>query len=533
MKINLNGTPKGSEHTFMSGVIILTVSTVIVKIIGLAYKIPLLSILGPGGMGYFNSAYEIYALLCGVSTSGLPIAVSMLISSANERGDIGGARRIFATSSAILLTKGVLFSAALALAAQPIAELIGNKEAYYAILAISPSLLFSCISSACRGYFQGCRQMLPTAASQLIEAVCKLLLGVTFAYLGIRMGMQLYSAAAMGILAVSFGSLFASAYLCIKLRRDSRLSLFGSGSGESGKGYYLGQLLCISLPITLGSVLMGSSRIIDMSLIMRRLQDIGVSVSEANEIYGSYTTLAFPVFSLVPAFIPPITESLIPRLSAAVERNDREEQTRAISNATRLTLFISMPASMGIMLYSEEIITLLFRGQSEAISISAPLLSVLGVAVLFSCMISTANAVLQSYKKVMLPIFALLVGAVVKAVSAYFLIGDADVGALGAPISTVLFNVTVVVLDLIFVRRTAKKTGLAASLVKPFVASGVAVLTSYALYMPLLAATDNVYLSFGTAFIVAAALYLALSIALGVVSKDDIAVFYRKKRKRL
>ena len=372
--------------------------------------------------------------------------------------------------------------------------------------------------------------MLPTATSQLIEAACKLLLGVTFSYLAIRMGMSIYTAAAMGILGVSVGSLLASAYLCVRLKTYARLTLTVKDRAKEG---YFWQLFKISLPITLGSALMGSSRIIDMSLIMRRLQDIGVSVSEANEIYGSYTTLAIPVFSLVPAFIPPITESLIPRLSAAVERGDVAEQERAISNATRLTVFLSMPASMGIILYSEEIISLLFNGQTQAIAISAPLLSVLGTAVIFSCMISTANAVLQSYKKVMLPIIALAVGAVVKAVSAYFLIGNADIGALGAPISTLLFNVSVLLLDLIFVRiSSAGRMGSVWQIIKPFVASGISVLTSYALYMPLSAATDSIKISFGVAFVVAAVLYLALSVALGVVSKDDIAVFYRKKRKQ-
>lgn len=509
----------------MSGVLILTVSTVIVKIIGLAYKIPLLSVLGAGGMGYFNSAYEIYALLCGVSTTGMPVAVSMLISAANERGDGACASGVYKTASALMISKGVIFSAALAVFAEPVALAIGNHEAYPAILAISPALLFSSASGAVRGYFQGRRNMLPTAVSQLTEALGKLVFGVSFAYLAVRAGAKIYTAAAMGILGVSLGSLLSAFYLLIRKRAES-------GSTRGGRcGRYVWQLLRISLPITLGSTLTGASRIIDIALIMRRLQSIGISSAEANKIYGSYTTLALPVFGLVPAFIPPITESLIPRLCAAVAAGDAEEQRRAVGNAYRLTLFLAMPAGMGISLYAEEMITLLFPSSPDAVAIAAPLLSMLGTSVLFACLVSTSGAVLQSYGHVVMPLVALGAGAVAKAVSAYILIGDADVAALGAPISTALFNAVAVLFDLLLVARVVRgKTGLLSMAMRSFVASGVAILASYALYLPL-SSTISKTPAFLVALGLAASLYIALATVLSVVKREDVSVILRKKEK--
>ena len=508
----------------MSGVLILTVSTVIVKIIGLAYKIPLLSVLGAEGMGYFNSAYEIYALLCGVSTSGMPVAVSMLISSADKRGDVERADGVYKTASAIMLTKGVLFSGGLAILAEPISVLIGNHEAYFAILCISPALLFSCAAGAVRGYFQGKRNMLPTALSQLTEALGKLIFGVAFALISLRSGAKLYTAAAMGILGVSLGSLLSALYLLIKKRMAS------AGPARSSRGhFYFWDIFKISLPITAGSALMGASRMIDMAFIMRRLQDIGVSPSDANKIYGSYTTLAFPVFSLVPAFIPPITESLIPRLSAAVAGNDAEEQRRAVSNAFRLTAFLAMPAGMGIMLYAEQIISLLFSSSPEAVSIASPLLSSLGASVLFSCLVTTSCAVLQSYKRVLLPIISLGAGALVKAVSAYILLGNPDIAELGAPISTLLFNATVVILDLLFVVKITKgRIGLVSITVKTLVSSAIAVLGSYALYLPLSQSIGGVVLPFLAALACALLIYFGLCILLSIISKEDISVISHK-----
>jgi len=509
----------------MSGVLVLTASTIIVKIIGLAYKIPLLSVMGAEGMGYFNSAYEIYALLCGISTSGLPIAVSMLISSAKEEGDLSKQRGVFRTASALLLTKGILSAALLALFARSLSRFIGNTDAYLAILAISPALLFSCISGAIRSYFQGHRRMAPTAISQLIEALGKLIFGVAFACLALKMGLGIPTAAAFAVMGVSLGSLLAALFLVVKRAMESTEKKIKTANKKGG---YVFSLLHISLPITLGSALMGSTRMLDMALIMRRLQDIGVSAAEANRIYGSYTTLALPIYGLVPAFIPPITESLIPRLSAVAGTDRLDEQRGAVASSMRLTLLLAIPSAMGVALYSSQIIGLLF-GNGDASAVGAPLLSALGVSVLLTCMITTVTAILQSYKKVIAPIAALAAGAAVKAVSAYFLIGNPDVREMGAPISTLLFNVTVLAIDLVFVYRVVPRgTGMLKTLPRCAVSGAIAMIISYATYLALSKHISVTAVPFLAALIVAVVAYFVLAYAFGIVSKDDISVVSRK-----
>ncbi len=517
-----------SQRAFMSGVVVLTASTIIVKIIGLAYKIPLISILGAEGMGYFNTAYEIFALLCGVSTSGLPVAVSMLVSASREMGDASRARGIYKTSSALLITKGLLFTAGLIFLARPVSVALGNKDAYYAILAIAPALFFTSVAGAIRGYFQGCRVMTPTATSQLIEAVGKLLFGVAFAAIFVSGGAKIPVAAAFAALGVSLGSFLSAMFLFIRKRAETGGSVYGRIKGKTGS-YFLA-LLRISLPITVSSALVGSTRIIDMAIILRRLGDVGISASEANKIYGSYTTLALPVFLLAPAFIPPITESLIPRLSAAVESGNGEEQMHAVSNAMRLTMFLSVPASMGITVYSRQILSLLFANQEEAINISAPLLSALGVSVLFSCLITATTAVLQSYRRVLLPILSLSAGAIVKAVSAYVLVGDARFGAMGAPLSTLLSNLTVFGFNFAFLVKVTKgKVGIFSQLPKPLFSSAVAIAASYAVFSPLRRITSSQVLPFIAAILVAAGMYILLCCATGIVGKDDLKILFRRK----
>jgi len=502
----------------MSGVLILSFSTVIVKIIGLAYKIPLMSVLGAEGMGYFNTAYEIFALLCGISTTGLPVAISMLVSAARGRGDTAAETGIFKTSSALLLTKGALLSLSLALLAPQISSLVGNPQAYLSILAISPSIFFCCAAGAIRGYFQGRRQMMPTAVSQLTEALSKLVFGVSFAALATARGASIPTAAAFAVLGVSVGSLVSAAYLLARRCRE------GAPAPSKRRHGYLLPLLRISLPITLCSALVGTTRMIDMTLLMRRLTDIGVSSAEANRIYGSYTTLALPVFGLVPAFIPPITESLIPRLSEAVSTKNGDEARRAVSNAMRLTALVSIPASIGIAVYSRQIIGVVFSNEPEALSIAAPMLSALGAGVALSCFITTANAVLHSYGRVLLPVAALGVGALVKAVSAYLLIGFPEVAEMGAPISTLASNAAVLCLELAFLRRVCSKTGIAAYLPRVTLAAITSVALSYALYAPL-----SPRLGETPAFLLALALavvaYFAASLILGVVDRNDLGIF--------
>ncbi len=522
----------GSERTFMSGVLVLTVATIIVKIIGLAYKIPLLSVLGAEGMGYFNTSYEIFALLCGVSTSGTPVAVSMLVSAARESKNFERARGIYKTASALLLTKGVLFSGLLAIFAQSVARAVGNREAYLAILAISPALLFCCVSGAVRGYFQGCRIMAPTATSQLAEALGKLLFGVLFAYLGMRAELSVQVCAALAVLGVSLGELISTAYLFVRKQvafaREGEIKC----RGKSGRGYVFA-LMRISLPITLCSALIGSTRIIDMTLMLRRLVSIGVSEAQANKIYGVYTTLALPVYGLVPAFIPPITESLIPRLAAAVECGSMSEQSRAVKGAARLTAFLAVPASLGVFAYSKEILSVLFASQKSAVELCAPLLSVLGISVFFACMLSMTNAVLQSYRRTFLPIISLCVGALVKAISAYVLIGNPQLGALGAPLSTLLSNIAVFLLNCIFLARVLPHgTGIFSQVWRPLVASCMAMPLSLFVKWRLVSINVPMIPAFICAFVTAVLVYFLLSIMLGVVGREDIEMFKKGKSKK-
>ena len=232
---------------------------------------------------------------------------------------------------------------------------------------------------------------------------------------------------------------------------------------------------------------------------------------------------ALPVFALLPSLIAPISMALIPQLNAAVSRGAEDGQGIAVETSLRLTVLLAMPASMGIVLFAEPILGLLFSGEPEAIALSAPLLSVLGMSVLLSGLITTTNAVLQSYRRVVLPIVSMGAGVLIKVISEYFLLGIPKIGALGAPISTLLCNLTVVAINLVFLVRCTKgiRIGFSSLLWRPLVPSVLSVLAAFAVYLPFSHRLGN-GIALMLAILVAVGLYIAVSFLVGSLKKEDL-----------
>ena len=511
------GTKK--SDSFLSGVMVLSLSAVIVKIIGLVYKIPMLRLLGSEGMGYFNSAYEIYTLFCTVATTGLPVAMSVMISSFKDTDE--GGKRIFRVALRLFLILGALGCFIMLAFARPFAAFLGSDRAAICILAIAPTVLLICVSSAYRGFFQGKGRMTPTAVSQVIEALGKLILGLIFAFVALSFGASTETVAAMAVMGLTLGTAVSALYLALVKRfADKRAPSIEVAAGER----VLPTLLWTAIPVTLSSSVVSITKVIDMSMILRRLQDLGQSSEQAFSAYGSYTTLALPLFSLAPALITSVAMPLIPSLSGAVARGDREGQMSAVEDALRVTALISMPVSVGLALFSKPILRLIFSGEDAAIEVSAPLLTVLSLSVTASCLITVGNAVLQAYRKPTVPIISMAAGSVAKIVIAFFLIGDARIGLIGAPISTFVCDFVINAINFYFIGRCLPEPpSISRVFLRPFLSAAVSVSVARLVYNLLCSKLgEGSALTLG-AVILAAALYLVASLVSGSVSKDDIS----------
>ena len=519
----MHNQPNATKKVFFSGVLLLTLSTILVKLVGLIYKIPMLSYLGSEGMGYFHSAYEIYAIFCIIATAGLPVALSVLISAALAEEKEEDAERIWQVSLRLFVIIGILGSLLMWVLADPICRFIKSQDALGCIISIAPTLFFVCVSSAIRGYFQGHQKMLPTAISQLWEAVGKLVFGLLFAHIALKRGASVPELAAAAGWGVTAGTVLSTIYLGIEKARF-RKNL--CQNREVGHPNYIPaikkKLLKIALPITLGSFLISLTKLVDMSMILRRLQSIGYTASEANETYGSYTTLAISVFALLPTLLNSIALPLVPILSSAIAGGDRAVEHKMIELSYRINALIGIPSAVGITLFAKPILSLLFANQSDAVETAAPLLSVLGISVFLSCMITATNSVLHAYREVKKPIYSTLLGVLVKGISAYFLIGIPTIGILGAPISSFFCNAVIVVLNMHFVSRFCNSIEIKSLFVFPTLLSVITVGIAYGEYLLLCYRFGQSALNTLFPIATAALLYLVLGCLLGLITEEDL-----------
>ncbi len=499
-------------NSFMQGVAWLGLSTVIVKLIGVCYKIPLVRLLGTQGMGYFNAAYDVYALLCLISTTGLPVAVSAMLNRPRARQSA-----IFRVSLISFLVLGVLGSGAVMLLADPIAAAIGAPLAADSLRTISPALLFISLSSAFRGYFQGKGDMRPTALSQVIEALFKLLLGLALSYLALRAGLPAHRAAACAVLGLSIATLLCTLYLFVMKKRQY-------DPPEQEPTRFAGvfrEMVFLALPITLGAALSGASKMLDLSFVMRRLQDAGLSQQSAVSLYGAYSAMAIPLFGAVPALLGSLAMPLIPHLTRAIAQHDPAQQKRLLSLSLRLTALISVPSAIGMSLLSYQILALLYGARAQEAPQAVPMLILLCMAVPASCMITTTSAILQAYGKPWIPMFSMGLGCALKALILYVLTAMPQIGILAAPISTWLCCTVAVTVNMAAIVYLTPARGWGSSFFGAIAASAISIGSSAAIKRFFL---SNLPLSATVAIIVpvAVVLFVPLAFALGLVKKDDI-----------
>ena len=458
----MKSTARPSRPSFLSGVSILTLSALTVKVIGLLYRIPMLNLLGTEGMGYFNTAYELYALFCVISTAGLPVAMSVLISSleAGERPAAvrrGEAERVYRVSLGLFAGIGVTGTALLWGLSAPFSELFGNPPAAVCMRAISPTVFLICLSSAFRGYFQGRQNMLPTALSQVIEAGGKLFLGLAFAAYARKTGADLATSAAYAVMGLTVGTALSVLYLAIHKRTADRREITELLPAGGSAAPVLRPLLVTAIPVTMSAGVISLTKCIDLALILRRLQAAGYTAAEANALYGCYSTLAVPVFNILPSLTTSVALSAVPALSAALQKGKEGEAElrRTASSALGLTMLIAVPAALGVAVFSEDILALLFAGQPEAVARAAPWLSCLGLSIPAACLVTVTGAMLQAAGKADRPIISMLLGVGGKTVLAYVLLGMEGWGMAGAPVSSLLCDTVIVAVNLYFIARHA------------------------------------------------------------------------------
>ncbi len=420
---------KKSTYSVLGGAAVLTVSTLIVKGIGLLFKIPLSYIISDEGMGYFNTAYSVFTFFYILSTAGVPKAVSILVASELSDKNPNEARRISKSAFRSFFLIGFLASLLFLLLAKPISYIIGSKNSAFAMLAVAPSIAFVASSGAIRGYFMGRMKFVPVAVSEIISAAIKLSLGLILAYLGYLAGLDVCFISALAIFGVTLGSFFGFIYLYIIEKRSEKTACVMTGKSNAK---YFKKIVKIASPITLSSAISSFINLLDIALVMRLLRHDGFSELQANIIYGNYTTCVIPVFNLVGAILAPIGTIILPML-IKVKDKDREFPT-LLNQGINIAIFVSVPLSFAVLRYARSIIMFLFEDSSAAMS--SFLLQLLSPSFVILALLLIVNTALEAKGNFTVPLISLSIGAITKLLISALFISGGKLGIIAAPVGT-------------------------------------------------------------------------------------------------
>ena len=542
-----------NKQSFLHGAALLAIAVAVVKVIGALYKIPLKAIIGDQGYGYFTTAYDIYSVLLMISTAGLPIATSRLISQANSLGKYNQVRRIYKTSRMVFLGLGIFSTLVMVIGCRWLAESMEQPDAWAAILCLAPCALFMGIMSPSRGFFQGQGNMRPTSRSQMLEAFIKLIVGLALAYGIMKITSKVHLAAAGAILGVTISCAVSAAYLVTKLQKAYRV-LPQSEETPEGFGVTAKELLKVAVPITIGSAGLQLLTVLETGLYMDRIVDLlntnryngalidllreqvttaspdltaqQISSQVAANLKGIYN-FAQTIFNMPSAFIIPIGTSVLPAITEYLTLGKDKEVRATEESAARITGLISLPCAVGLVLLAEPVMALLGGYTGLKLVLAGQLMALLGSCIFAYTIIQYTNVVLQSHGYAHVPVINMLLSGVVKLVAVYFLAGNPAIGIIGVPIGTILCYVSIAVLNLISIRRyVPQRPAIIKNILRPFVpvaTMGAVVYSVLWVLQNILHITSRVILC-GAPIAVGAVVYLIMVVLTKAITKEDCAL---------
>lgn len=517
---------KKKAESFMQGVAALMFSQVLIKVLGLVYKMYLTNREGFGDAGnaIYSAGYYIYALLLTISSVGVPNAISKLISERIALEDYRGANRIFKVAFCTFSVIGLIASFILILGAKYIANvMVQIPEAEMTLVALAPSIFFVSVLSVIRGYFNGTQSMSVTAKSQTLEQVFKSLLTIIVVEI-----VAIFSQANTAIMAA--GANFATtlsvilsfAYLILYFRKSTKLP--NTSKPIQGKKYrmegiktIIKRILLVSAPMTFSAILSSLNKNIDSMTVVRGLKNF-LPEAQAKMQYGILSGKVDTLISLPLSFNIAFATALVPAIAAARAKHDMATANNRVSFSMLITILIGLPCTVGMVIFAEPILALLFPAQQSG----AIVLQISALAIIFSVLIQTINGALQGIGKIMTPAIALGIGVVVKLILNLVFVPIPTIGVNGAAIGNVVCNVIAFIIGFIVLKKNMDiKFKFSKFLGKPILATIMMAICSYATYI-LLIKFVPIKIATVVALAMAVIVYSLALVVLKLFTKEEI-----------
>lgn len=516
---------RNKKEGFMQSVLILMISQLLIKLLGLIYKIYLTNKEGFGDTGnaIYSSGYQIYALLLTISSIGVPNAISKLVSERVVVGDSKGAHRIFKVSLLTFGVIGFIGTLILYLGAGYISNVILQiPESEMTLVALSPSIFFVTIASVMRGYFNGREKISITAKSQTLEQVFKTVLTVIVVEIvGISTNLNTTFMAAGANLATTLSVLLSFGYLALYYniyKKSVAVEIKNSVNYKKEKiSTLIKRILLVSTPITLSAVMSTLNKNIDSITVVRGLKTFLTEV-EAKAQYGILSGKVDTLTTLPLSFNIAFATALVPFVSAAIAKGEKEKAGKRISFSILMSILIGLPCTVGMMIFSKQIINLLFPNATSG----AFLLEITSLTIIFSVLAQTVNGALQGLGKIMVPAITSVIGLIIKLILNIWLIPIPQIGVNGAAIASIVNNIVAFGLSYIILRKTIKiDMKISKCVLKPIIATAIMAISSYYLYF-ILEGIISMRIATIIAIVFAIMIYLLAVIALKILSKEEI-----------
>jgi len=540
----------------LKNTIILFAAMIAAKLIGALLKIPLTNIIGGLGMGYFSTAHSLFSPIYAITAAGLPTVVMRMVAQNIALKKHRDVRRIRKAALIAAVGLGLFGSIGIFLIARPFSLYIaGSPNSFLPILMIAPSLFFCSVAAVYKGYYEGLSNMLPTAISQIIEAVIKSSVGIFLATFILARGGNVAHAAAAALAGITIAEFFGLTFLVLrgKFGEDGiSTSELKDSPSPYRKRVLIKMLITQSLPVTIAALAMNLNPFIDMMTIptiinatiannaafFRRTFVYGAYGGESvlnnidnigNFAYGSYTGIAIPIFALATTVTALVCKSALPEITNAWEQKDSVKLTTSLKGLFKGTFMVGLPICLGVAALAHPILTLLYFSRPAEVLISTPPLIALGIGGVPLLLSGTLFGIFLAIGRTDLQIKLMLLGAVVKFAGNVVLVRIPEIGITGAAISTILCYTLVSIMGLVLLKGCLKKAGITTykrikvfrNIAQPFVFALLCSITAYVCYY-------HVFFEYGNL------IRLALSIATGGVVYLSLTMFADKNEvKRL
>lgn len=508
-----------SNNKFLKGTLILTVSSIVVKVIGSLNWIILSRVLGGEGIGIYQMGFPIYLMAITLSSAGIPVAISIITAEKLAQKDFLGAKRVFNVSLRLLFVTGLVFASALFFGAHWLIDnhWIRDSRAYYSIIALAPAVFFVTFLASFRGYLQGWQIMTPTAASEIVEQLMRVVTMIVFANMFMPHGLA-YAAggASMGAGVGAFCALLVLMWFYGRLKQKLKADLQQQNplaTRESARAI-ISRLLRLALPVSMSSLMLPVVANLDLLIVPQRLEAAGFHISQATEFFGYLTGMAVPLINLATIFTAAMTISLVPAISESRALNDVFGIRAKTRTAFRVALIITCPCFVGMYFLAEKIAALIYNAPGAADAIQT-----MSVGILLLGLHQISTGILQGLGRTSIPVINMILAAAVKVFLSWTLTAIPTLGIKGAAMATVVDFGLAAVLNMIFIY---KYTGFALSFSGVFKPAVSAAAMGAAVYGVITLAVSWGAWAILAAIAVAVPVYGGVLLAVGGMGKDDL-----------